>query len=101
MYKPLPDYLTVKDSSIHGLGLFAVEQIEVDVNIGVTHIIYKGFPDGCIRTPLGGFGNHSDNPNCIKFFMDNAWHLYTNRTIHPGEEITWKYSFYEIKNEEK
>ena len=27
MYKPLPDSLTIKDSGIHGLGLFAKEEI--------------------------------------------------------------------------
>ena len=29
-YRPLPDYLTIKDSSINGLGLFATEKIKSD-----------------------------------------------------------------------
>ena len=93
-YKPLPDFLTVKPSTIHGLGVFATQTIEEGATIGITHVTYKGAEDGYLRTPLGGFGNHSDEPNCFKFFLDNAWHLCTNRKIKVGEEITWKYSLY-------
>ena len=93
-YKPLPDYLTVRESPIHGLGIFTTETIAENITIGITHVTYKGFPDGYLRTPLGGFGNHSDEPNCFKFFLDNAWHLSTSRIIQPGEEITWKYTLY-------
>ena len=38
-YKPLPDYLTIKDSSINGLGLFATEKIKAHALIGVTPYI--------------------------------------------------------------
>ena len=36
-YKPLPPQVTIKESSIDGLGLFAVEQIEEESIIGLTH----------------------------------------------------------------
>ena len=37
MYKPLPDHITIKESSINGLGLFATEKIDAHSLIGVTH----------------------------------------------------------------
>ena len=75
-YKPLPDNLTIKKSPIEGLGLFATKDIEIGENLGVSHIKLEGkqtlqnsvyYNDGeVIRTPLGGFINHSDKPNCVK-----------------------------------
>ena len=103
VYRPLPSYLTIKQSSVEGLGLFAVEPIKKSTNIGISHVADRHFANGYIRTPLGGFGNHSDDPNCRKkrlpFVTDygeigDKWMLITNRYIHQGEEITWKYDFY-------
>ena len=34
MYNPLPDYITIKESSINGLGLFATEDISANIVIG-------------------------------------------------------------------
>ena len=62
MYKPLPDNVTIKESSIHGLGLFATTYIKSGTNIGLTHIRNEEFEDGYIRTPLGGFFNHNSIP---------------------------------------
>jgi len=62
-YKPLPDYLTIKKSPIAGLGLFAIEPIDQGTYIGMTHIAYVKAENGVVRTPLGGFGNHSNTPN--------------------------------------
>ena len=64
MYRPLPDYLTIKESSVHGLGLFTNEYIVDEIEIGITHVKNYKFEDGYIRTPLGGFINHSEDPNC-------------------------------------
>ena len=98
MYKPLPDYVTIRESSITGLGLFATKKILAGTYIGIIHIINENDSDGIIRTPLGGFGNHSDNPNCfkIKFGQTKTW-IGALRDIEPDEEITWKYTLYEIK----
>ena len=106
MYKPLPDSLTIKTSKVNGLGLFAKEGIAQCTNLGMTHIKVA---DHLIRTPLGGFLNHSDNANCIKaelrmFNEDDPtkplnykkWNLITLRNIKEGEELTLKYTFYKI-----
>ena len=37
MYNPLPDYITIKESAIQGLGLFATEKIKANSLIGVIH----------------------------------------------------------------
>ena len=63
MYRPLPDGLTIKHSPIEGLGLFTEVNIKKNTFIGVTHIRDEQFENKYIRTPLGGFYNHSDNPN--------------------------------------
>ena len=66
MYRPLPKELTIKNSPIEGLGLYATENIKADSFIGVTHIRDEQFENKYIRTPLGGFYNHSNKPNVIR-----------------------------------
>ena len=63
MYRPLPEDLTIKKSPIEGLGLYATKDIKNNVFIGITHILDERFDNNYIRTPLGGFYNHSDKPN--------------------------------------
>lgn len=94
MYRPLPPYLTIKNSEIEGLGLFATDNIDVNFRIGVTHVFDNRFPDGYIRTPLGGFFNHSDSPNCKVVYDDEFIYLETIKEIKSGEEITATYTMY-------
>jgi len=97
MYKPLPDWVTIKSSPIEGLGLFATERIPANTIIGRIHVPNEKEENGYFRTPLGGFGNHSDDPNCTKLVMeDGSWWIATNKDIMSGEEITWQYSLYNI-----
>ena len=98
MYNPLPDCVTIKDSPIQGLGLFATKKIPQGTLIGKIHIWNASEPDNYTRTPLGAFGNHSDTPNCFKVKLENnnSW-IGTIRDIEPDEELTWKYTLYEIK----
>ena len=53
MYKPLPDSVEVRKSSIHGYGLFAITFIKKGTHLGVSHIYAPGFHQGYIRTPIG------------------------------------------------
>ena len=106
MYKPLPDSLTIKTSGIEGLGLFAKKNIPEGTTLGISHMKMNSM---LIRTPLGGFINHSGTPNCTKsrYFMTNEndikiKHDYTRydlvalEDIAGGEELTTKYTFYNI-----
>ena len=63
MYRPLPEGLTIKKSPIEGLGLYATKDIKANIYIGLTHILDERFENNYLRTPLGGFYNHSDTPN--------------------------------------
>ena len=70
MYKPLPKCLTIKKSPIEGLGLYATANIKANAFIGLTHVQDKDFENGYIRTPLGGFYNHSNSPNVRRVVSD-------------------------------
>ena len=97
MYKPLPDYIIIKESPISGQGLFATEKIKAHTLIGITHHSRKESEDGYIRTPLGGFGNHSDDPNCFKLLMEgDTWWIGASKDIEPDEELTWQYTLYDV-----
>ena len=89
-YHPLPKFLTIKESPIHGLGLFATEKIDKGVNLGKSHYATES---EIIRTPLGGFPNHSDDPNIKikKKKKTRYFYIITLRVINPGEELTGKY----------
>ena len=99
MYNPLPPRLTIKPSSISGLGLFAIAGIAQGTNLGTTHIKVDGT---IFRTPLGGFINCDENANCVKVEMrtegsiTDKWNLLTLRNITSGEELTLKYTFYTV-----
>ena len=94
MYRPLPKSLTIAESDIDGLGLFATENIFAKTTLGHTH--YDSVDHGTVRSPLGGFINHSEKPNCQKIEVDNKWYLQTLRDIKKGEELTLKYTFYQV-----
>ena len=95
-YSPLPFEVTIKESPIHGLGLYAIQHIEARHTIGISHIKDDRFPQGWIRTPLGGFYNHSDKPNCKLVETGDLLRLTTIRPIIPGEELTTTYTLYTI-----
>ena len=99
-YNPLPEYLTIGPSEIHGAGILAKEDIPGEVVIGISHVYDPNFLHDYIRTPLGGFINHSENPNCELIEDENYEYkkLKTIKKIESGKELTLKYSLYGICN---
>ena len=101
MYKPLPESLTIKTSKVNGLGLFASQKLMPGTNLGMSHL---KIGDTIFRTPLGGFINHANDPNCAKVellmrndsFDYKKWNLITLRDIKKGEELTMRYTFYNV-----
>jgi len=106
MYKPLPESLTIKQSGINGLGLFADQEIKKGTNLGMSHV---AIGSGIIRTPLGGFINHANEANTIKVELKinneddprlkvatKKWNLVVVKDIKKGEEVTVRYTFYDI-----
>ena len=89
-YRPLPDNLELKPSDIHGYGVFASEDIPAGKMLGLSHIQSPEL----IRTPLGGYINHSMNPNCMRLREGNRWYLTAISDIRVGEEITLMYKGY-------
>jgi SET domain-containing protein len=114
-YKPLPFCVTIDKSLIHGLGLFATEDIPADIKLGITHYFIRSdldvYAEGSSssggyqnvrvheaykeirRTPIGGFYNHSEDPNCYSLITSDHAELVTLRDIEVGEELT---TFYNI-----
>jgi len=106
MYKPLPKSLTIKQSGIEGLGLFAKEGMAQGTNLGMCHL---KIGDTIFRTPLGGFINHANTANCVKAEMRmtdedkkghkydyKKWNLITSQDVKEGDELTVRYTFYNI-----
>ena len=106
MYKPLPESLTIKPSKINGIGLFANQKIMQGTNFGMSHL---KIGDTIFRTPLGGFINHANEPNCVKAELRmtdedtqghkydyKKWNLVVLQDIKEGEELTVRYTFYKI-----
>lgn len=92
MYRPLPDNLTVKESMIEGIGLFATDFIPCGTELGLSHI---QIDTEIIRTPIGGFYNHSLKPNAEKIQKGwNKWYLVTTKDINVNEEILVTYTFH-------
>jgi hypothetical protein len=100
-YKPLPDGLFIKDSNIEGQGLFTTRDLTVSCDLGTSHYeVDKVF----IRTPLGGFINHSNTPNCVRKEIKvgpsfNKWNVIVVENIAAGDELTLKYTMYNPKQE--
>ena len=92
-YRPLKEYLTIKESPIEGLGLFTRDFIPKGTDLGISHVTLNG---RYIRTPLGGFINHSDNPNVSKGFGETL-RITAIKDIESGSEILLKYTFYKTK----
>ena len=97
-YRPLPDYLAIAPSSIEGAGLITLKEIKANHEFGITHIKDERFEDGYIRTPLGGFFNHSEDPNCEAYIDGDFIKLKSIKKIKQGEEITVKYWLYSLKD---
>ena len=87
MYKPLPKQLTIKKSPIEGLGLYAIEDIKKNSYLGVTHIRDEQFENKYIRTPVGGFYNHSNDPNVIRMVSDTLPKLNFGDIVDPKKNI--------------
>jgi len=98
-WRPLPDFLTIKESKIEGLGVFAKRDLPKGFDLGISHIFDERFPDGYIRLPLGGFINHHEIPNCNAILseqdqqMGELRHIriQAKKTITKGQEITIRY----------
>ena len=93
-YRPLPIGLFINKSKIEGQGLFTSFPIEENKKLGVSHIKIN---NELFRLPLGGFINHSYDPNC-KLLVEGkstvgiqSFYLITIIKINSKEELTLNY----------
>ena len=108
MYNPLPKQIEIRKSPIHGYGLFAGEYIPKGTVLGISHVAHDLFPDGWIRTPLGGMYNHSKIPNCKivdetldEGFLTSIKVLHTILNVKIGDELTCTYTIWKATEEMK
>lgn len=90
-YRPLPPCLTIRESDIHGLGIFAVTEILAGTILGESHFTIG---DEIKRTPLGGFINHSEDSNCVRKGGPLDYFIQAKRSISRDEELTLTYEWY-------
>ena len=98
-YKPLPHGLVIADSGISGQGLFTTRKLVRGTHLGESHYRLDG---ELIRTPLGGFINHSNEPNCVRNQVRikpgfDRWNIVVIEDIEEGDELTLKYKLYDPK----
>ena len=117
MYKPLPHGLFIEESSIDGQGLYTNVKLTKGTNLGMSHVELGKL---ILRTPMGGFINHSNNPNCVRVkslltrqewnhrtnLPDDKydhnftkWNLMVIEDIEEGEELTLKYTMYDPRKD--
>jgi|TARA_B100000073_G_C23531759_1_gene492281 hypothetical protein len=95
----------IKDSKIHGKGIFAKEDINKGSLIGKAYDLIGEVNDKYIAgeiTILGSIHNHSFNPNARPEIYNNQIFFEALNNISKGEEITCDYGeYYNILNIEK
>tara|TARA_E500000331_G_scaffold345783_1_gene383781 strand:+ start:399 stop:683 length:285 start_codon:yes stop_codon:yes gene_type:complete len=92
-YRALPEGLFIANSPIAGQGIFSKKSLLVGTQLGLSHLIIG---EEIFRTPLGGFINHSDSPNCEKFQVDDKYYVKVIKSVAPMEELFLKYTFYKV-----
>ena len=117
---------TIRESTIHGVGLFAAEFIPkgtviwkftpgfdlkftredilhfpVPLQIYLYKYCWRSMKSGlyCFSSDNGKYINHSERPNTLSYHYDGEEEVVTLavRDIHIGEEITDNYSSFEAK----
>ena len=105
-YKALPECVEVKISEGKGHGLYAAIDIPAGSYLGITHLTLatqqiEYIKRNYVRTPLGGFINHSETPNCalLRHPRPNkpkelgiVTHMWAILPIKKGSELTCFYT---------
>jgi hypothetical protein len=94
MYSPLPKGLKLAPSVHHGHGVWTTIDLPEGTIIGTTHKTDERFEDGLIRTPLGGYLNHSTVPNCQLQRKGDLYYLVTLEDIPANRELVITYTIY-------
>jgi hypothetical protein len=102
----IPNCLEIKQSSLHGLGVFATKPIKKNSNLGICHYYVwnpKQLSFVTLRNPLVGLINYSTDKNGwlpirkkeFKNGRGMVTELITTKDIQKGEEVLLKYNWYD------
>ena len=47
-WRPLPESITIKESKIEGLGVFATKDLPSETDLGISHVYDNRFPDSIL-----------------------------------------------------
>jgi len=105
-WRPLPDSITIRESKIEGLGVFATKDLPSETDLGISHVYDNRFPDNYIRLPLGAFINHHEMPNCRAIVSESHEsigdikhiRIVAEKDISSGEELTLNYIINKLDN---
>ena len=105
-WRPLPESITIKESKIEGLGVFATQDIQVNTDLGISHVYDERFPDNYIRLSLGAFINHHEMPNCKAIVSESHEsigkikhiRIFAEKNISSGDELTLNYIINKLDN---
>lgn len=87
-YTPLRKGLAVAPSTIAGHGIHALRDFPIGYVFGISHYMIPEL----IRTPLGGFLNHADEPNAQLTRIEDYYVLEAIKPILALQELTVYYS---------
>ena len=93
-FKPIPSFLTIKKSGPYSV-IEGNVKIKKGTELGISHIKDDRFLHGYIRTPLGGFFNHSKKPNCEAIYDNDFIKLKTLTLVNSNDEITVNYKLHD------
>jgi hypothetical protein len=85
----LHDDLEIMQSSIHGVGVFVVQDIPAHTNLGAAQIKKDA---GYRITDLGRNHNHSYKPTCYNEMEGDTRYLLPHQDMKPGDEVTIDYT---------
>lgn len=80
----------IKQSNIHGKGIFTTKSLmkNEDIDVGIEFIFFI-IPN--ITPYFGSMINHSYSPNCYLRYKNNKWYVTASKKIPSGEEILLDY----------
>jgi SET domain len=83
---PMPNghFVELKDSNLHGKGLFVTKPFDKDEQIAPMRLDGK-------RTPAGRYINHSPRPNCKPIKIGDDMFVVADKFINVGEELLLNY----------
>ena len=92
MQSDLGELVCLKDSGVHGIGLFAKQNILKDTLIHYTHIYHPRYKDWINLVPNCKYNHSKENENCEIVTEDKAMKMVASKDISESEELLVDYT---------